>query len=496
GFKKLIKDGFFSKNTHYNYVPTYTGPGHASIYAGSTPEMHGIIANDWYSRKLNRRMNCVDDSTVTTVGAKSGGKSSYSPVNLLSSNFGDELKIGSQGESKVVGVSLKNRGAILPAGHIPDGAYWFDDQSGNFVTSTYYTKKLPDWVEAFNDKKLAKQYLTGTWETLKPIEEYKESGPDDNPYEAVIGMNSRPVFPYDLTKIRKKNGNYSFIRKAPFGNTIVADMAKAAIEGENLGKDESIDLLAISFSSTDYIGHAFGPDSKELEDTYIRLDRDIANLIEYLDENVGKDEYVLFITADHAVAEVPQFLIDKRVPAGYIQSAPIKSILGRKLGEKYGKEKWILNTSNDQIFLDNDLLKKKKIDRNEFLNDIRETLLTFQGIKNVYKAEDMVTHTYTDGIREKLQNGYNTKRSGDLLIQYEPGWFQTGYGKTGTTHGSGYNYDTHVPLIIYGTGIPKGYISAKRTNITDIIPTLCIKYGVNLPNGATGTPILELFKQY
>lgn len=178
GFKRLMKDGFFNKNTHYNYVPTYTGPGHASVYTGSTPETHGIIANDWYSRQLGRKINCVDDSTVTMVGGNNPDKKSYSPINLLSSNFADELKISSQGASKVVGVSIKNRGAILPSGHFPDGAYWYDGNTGNFVTSTYYMNQLPEWVDDFNNKGLAKKYLTGNWETLLPIEQYTESGSD------------------------------------------------------------------------------------------------------------------------------------------------------------------------------------------------------------------------------------------------------------------------------------------------------------------------------
>lgn len=493
GFKRLMNDGFFSKNTHYNYVPTYTGPGHASIYAGSTPQTHGIIANDWFNRDLNKKINCVDDSTTLTIGGEASSKSSFSPVNLLSSNFADELKIGSQGKSKVVGVSIKNRGAILPSGHFPDGAYWYDDKTGNFVTSTYYMDQLPEWVRNFNQKGLAKKYLTGKWETLLPIEQYTESGPDDNPYESNIGLKDKPIFPYDLTAIRKRDKDYGFLPRTPFGNSIVADIAKAAITGEKLGKDAVADLITISFSSTDYIGHSFGPDAKEIEDCYIRLDRDIADLLKYLDEQVGKDEYVLFLTADHAVAEVPQFLMDKKVPAGYIKAKPIISILTKKINELYGKEAWIENVSNDQIFLNNQLIRRKKINRNQFVDDAISTLMTFRGIKNVFKAEDMNTQSYEHGIRQKLQNGYNAKRSGDLLVVYEPAWFMSGYGNTGTTHGSGYNYDTHVPLIMYGKGIPKGYVSVVPTNITDIVPTLCTKYDINLPNGATGTPILEVF---
>ena len=493
GFKRLMRDGFFGRNTHYNYVPTYTGPGHASVFSGTTPSVHGIIANDWYSKAIKKKINCVDDSTVTAVGNANGGKS-YSPINMLSTNLADELKIATQGEAVVVGVSIKNRGAILPGGHFPNGAYWFDDKTGNFVTSTYYKKQLPGWVIAFNKRKLAREYMTGQWETLLPIAQYTESGPDDNPYEVKLGNSKQPVFPYDLTAIRKKDGDYGSLPRTPFGNTIVADLAKSAIAGEQMGKDDVTDLLTVSFSSTDYIGHLFGPDAKEIEDCYLRLDKDLADLFAYLDEEVGQGEYTVFLTADHAVAQVPQFLIDKKIPAGYIKQKPIESIVIRGIEEKYGKADWIESVSNDQIFLNHRVLNEKKINKNEFMDDMISILLTFQGIKNVFKGTDMNTREYSTGIRSRLQLGYNVKRSGDLLLVYEPGWFQTGYGKTGTTHGSGYNYDTHVPLLMYGKGIPAGYNSVKPISITDIVPTLCLLYEINLPNGANGQPIEEVFQ--
>ena len=494
GFKRLMREGFFGRNTHYNYVPTYTGPGHASVFSGTTPAVHGIIANDWYSRAIRKKLNCVDDSTVTYVGRTSSGEKSYSPVNLLSSNFADELKIATQDRAVVVGVSIKNRGAILPSGHIPDGAFWFDDETGDFVTSSYYMDQLPGWVIAFNKRRLANTYMSGKWETLLPIASYTESGPDDNPYEGKLQRGKPPVFPYDLTAVRKSDGDYSSLAQTPFGNTIVAEIAKAAIVGEQMGKDDITDLLTVSFSSTDYIGHLFGPDAKEVEDCYIRLDRDLADLFQYLDQEVGKGEYTVFLTADHAVAHVPQFLMDQNVPAGYIKRKPIESILFKSLEAKYGKAEWIENVSNDQIFLNHQVLESKNINKDVFMDDMISALLTFQGVKSVFKGTDMQVNEYTRGIRAKLQLGYNVKRSGDLLMVYEPGWFQTGYGKTGTTHGSGYNYDTHVPLLMYGKGIPVGYSSFKPISITDIIPTLCLLYEINLPNGATGKPIEDVFQ--
>ena len=493
GFKRLMNDGFFGRNTHYNYVPTYTGPGHASIFSGSTPEVHGIIANDWYNKAIKKSYNCVDDSTVMAVGRKVGGKS-YSPVNLLSTNFADELKIATQGQSVVVGVSIKNRGAILPSGHFPDGAFWFDAKTGDFVTSTYYMDQLPGWVIAFNKKRLARKYMSGTWEPILPLDQYTESGPADSPYEGKLGNSETPVFPYDLEAIRKDDKDYSALRSTPFGNSIVAEMAKAALIGEQMGKDDITDLLTISFSSTDYMGHLLGTNAKEIEDCYLRLDQELAEILNFLDQEVGKGEYAVFLTADHAVAPVPQSLIDQKVPAGYIQRRPIESITMKAITQKYGEAPWVENISNDQIFLNHEVLEAKNIDKDAFMDDMIRTLLTFKGIKNVFKASDMNTMEYTKGIRAKLQNGYNAKRSGDLLLVYEPGWFQTNYGKTGTTHGSGYNYDTHVPLLMYGKGIPAGYSSVRRLSITDIIPTLCLLYEINLPNGANGQPIEEIFE--
>ncbi|MEL7144978.1 MAG: alkaline phosphatase PafA [Bacteroidota bacterium] len=493
GFKRMMREGFFGRNTHYNYIPTYTGPGHASVFSGTTPSVHGIIANDWYAKSIGKRINCVDDSTTTTVGRNSGGKS-YSPINLLSSNFADELKIATQGKAEVIGVSIKNRGAILPSGHFPDGAYWFDQKSGDFVTSSYYRERLPGWVIAFNKRKLASTYMSGTWEPLLPLESYTESGPDESPYEARLGNADNPTFPYDLNAIWKKDGDFGALRQTPYGNTLVAELAKAAIAGQQMGKDDVTDLLTVSFSSTDYIGHLFGPDAKEIEDCYIRLDRDLAAFFKYLDQEVGKGQYTVFLTADHAVAQVPQFLIDKKVPAGYIKRKPIQSILMKGIVAKYGEAEWIENVSNDQIFLNQEVLNEKGINKDDFMNDMAEILLQFQGIKNVFKGTDMNTNEYTTGIRAKLQRGYNVKRSGDLLLVYEPGWFQTGYGKTGTTHGSGYNYDTHVPLLMYGKGIPAGHSSVRPISITDIVPTLCMLFEVNLPNGATGQPIEEVFQ--
>jgi predicted AlkP superfamily pyrophosphatase or phosphodiesterase len=316
GFKKLLTQGFNCKNTNYNYAPTYTGPGHASIYTGTTPSFHGIIGNDWFVIDSGRVIYVTDDPTVQTVGSASTKAGKMSPHNMLASTIGDELRLYSNLKSKVISVSLKDRAAILPGGHLSNGSYWFDSGSGNFITSTFYKKELPQWVTDFNVQHLSDKYLSQPWNTLLPIEQYTESAEDDNHYEGLYKGETKPVFPHNLPAMFSKT-DYEVLLSTPFGNTIVKDIALAALKSENLGKGDNTDFLAISFSSTDYIGHMMGPQSIELEDTYLRLDRDLAEIITYLEKKYGKDNFLLFLTADHAVAYVPQELMDLKMNAGY-----------------------------------------------------------------------------------------------------------------------------------------------------------------------------------
>ena len=490
GFKRLVENGFMARNAHYNYIPTYTGPGHASVYTGTTPATHGIIANNWYSRELKRFVYCAEDTTVTGVGG-TDSKGKISPRNMLTTTITDELKLFTNKQSKVIGMSIKDRGAALPAGHMADAAYWYDSNTGEFMTSTFYMDELPQWVKDFNDKKCADKYLNQTWETLLPIDTYTESGADDTPYEAVLSGKDAPVFPYHLKKLREDNGNYGLLPGTPFGNTILIDLAKAALEAEKLGKGQATDFLAVSFSSTDYIGHAYGPASKEIQDTYLRLDKDLETLLKALDAQVGQGNYVVFLSADHAVADVPQYMKDMKIPAGNLNGNAIKSILGQYLVERYGEGKWVENASNDQVFLNRSLIREKKPDLTSMQHDVAQKLLEFDGIAATYTADDMNRFEYTRGSKKRLQKGYNAQRSGDVLVVLEPAWLSGGRSR-GTTHGSGYTYDTHVPILFYGWGIKKGS-SVRYTSITDIAPSLSMLLNIRLPNGASGQPIHELF---
>lgn len=494
GFKRMMRDGFEAKNTHYNYVPTYTAPGHASIYTGTTPRYHGIIANDWYSKVLERPVYCVGDTTVQAVaGSASSGK--ISPRNLQVNTITDELKLTTNFRSKVIGLSIKDRGAVLPAGHTPNAAYWYDSRTGEFMTSDFYLKSLPDWVKAFNDKKLVDKYCNQTWNTILPIKEYIESTEDNVPYEKGFKGKDTPTFPYNLEELRVKNEPYGLIRTTPFGNSILLDLAKAAITSEKLGEDQITDFLAVSFSSTDYVGHNFGPNSIELEDTYIRLDRDLADLFKFLDKTVGVGQYTVFLTADHGVAANPLFLTDHELPGGYIGYKASKDQIHAALqAANLPAEKVIKDISNDQIFLNHEWIKSQGLDLISTQKAVAEAFMLVPEISEVFLASAINNQDFTDPMRICVQNGFNRKLSGDLVIIHKPGYLYDNYGVTGTTHGTGFTYDTHVPLLFFGAGIKKGS-TVDKTYITDIAPTLAIIMNISMPNAAiTGKPIQKMFE--
>ena len=490
GFKRLMNDGFNCRNVHYNYIPTYTGPGHASIYAGTTPSFHGIIANDWYNRKLKHTVYCVDDTTERVVGID-GSKKGASPRNLLSTNISDELKISTNQNAKVIGISLKDRAAILPAGHMADGAYWFDLKSGNFVSSTFYMKKLPDWVSNFNNEKKAFNYLENTWKLLLPESSYPLSIADDNQYEGKWIGKQQPVFPYNLKELAPQNPPYfEVLYASPYGNNLLTDFAIETIKHEALGNGKYSDLLAISYSSTDAVGHKFGPLSKEVNDTYLRLDKDIARLLDALDQLVGKDNYTLFLTADHGMAEVSQYLIDNKVPAGYLDDANFLNEASMFLEHQFGEKKLIDALINNQFYLNRTLINEKKLNLVDVQNQLAKFTKDKDGISQVYTASQFDGQVFTQNLSVLVQNGFYYKRSGDVAFALEPGWTDEDK-KNAATHGTGYTYDTHVPLLWFGAGISKGE-SFVRYNITDIAPSVSAILNIKFPSAGTGNPIIEI----
>jgi predicted AlkP superfamily pyrophosphatase or phosphodiesterase len=488
GFKRLMNEGFNCRNTNYNYTPTYTGPGHASIYTGTTPCAHGVIANDWYDRTIKHSLYCTEDHTVTTVGAK-GKAGEMSPRNMLATTITDEVHIASMLHSKVIGVALKDRGAILPAGHTANAAYWYD-ASGAWITSTFYMNALPDWVVKFNEKKLAEKYLSKDWNTLLPIDQYTEATADNNAYETPAKGEAAPVFPHLLPSLLTTNGSLDIIRGTPFGNSLTKDFAIETIREEHLGKGPATDFLTVSFSSTDYVGHAYGPHSIELEDTYLRLDKDLAELLKYLDTELGKENVLLFLTADHAVVDVPRLLTDMKIPAGTYDHNFALDSLNKYLTKKYNAD-LLQDYSNQMIYLDKKEIAKQKLEEDKIEQDVSEFMLRFNGVSSTVAANALKKGSFnTDDIRSLLQNGYQPKRSGDVMIILQPGWIDS-ESQTGTTHGSGYSYDTHVPLLWYGWNIKHGS-TAELIRPIDIAPTIALMLNIPFPDASTGKPIPEL----
>lgn len=489
GFKRLIKEGYHFKNAHYNYVPTYTGPGHCSIYTGATPRAHGIIGNDWYVKKNSGWTYCAQDSTVETVGSKSkNGK--MSPKNQLSSTIGDELKMSTNQRSKVFSVALKDRSSILPAGHAANGAFWFDDVTGDFISSTWYMKELPGWLQKFNEKKFTKAYIEAGWNTLHPIETYTNSIADDNRYEGAPAKDT-PVFPYDYTKQLEKN-NWGIIKSMPAGNALTTDLAIACLLNENLGKGPETDLLCISYSSTDYIGHYFGPRAIETEDVYLQLDKNLEDLLNTLDKELGKNNYTIFLTADHGGADVPNHLLDYKIPAGYIREKQIIKEARNFLKTNYGDSSLVSAMSNEQLFLNEQKMADLKLNKDEVENKLSAFLVTIPGIAEAYPSSVLKNMAYDkNDFRALLQNGYNHKLSGNVALIYQPAWMD--HSDKGTTHGAAYNYDTHIPVIFFGNGVKKGE-SFNYITITQIAPTICELLKINQPNSTVAEPLNSFLK--
>ena len=491
GFKRLMREGFNCENTMLNYIPAVTAIGHTSIYTGSVPAIHGIAGNDFHID--GKQTYCTDDAAVATVGSNSdAGK--MSPHNLKVTTIGDELHLATNYRSKIISVSLKDRASILPGGHTADGAYWFDAETGNFITSTYYRKDLPGWLKKFNDRQLAKHYLSQDWETLYPTESYKNSTADNNSYENPFPGADTPTMPVTTSKLMDSEG-LGLIRNTPYGNTLTIDLALAAIDGERLGNRGETDMLAVSLSSTDYIGHQFGTYAIETEDTYLRLDRDIARLLAALDQKIGKGEYLLFLTADHAAAHNFKFLTDKGIPAGGWDIGKTKAALNSHLKAEFKTDcNLVSGLLNYQIFLDNEKIDSLCISKENVVAAAIDYIKRGEGVYCAVEQENAGTATLPSPIKNRIVNGYYPGRSGEIQIIMQPGWYGLESEATGgTDHGVWHPYDTHVPLIFFGSGINPG-ATFTPVEITDIAATVCALLHIQMPDGCLGKPVTELTK--
>ena len=490
GFRRLLDEGFNCKNNHFNYAPTTTGPGHTSVFTGTTPATHGVIANNWYDRDSQTEVYCAGDDRYESVGTTSdAGK--MSPHRMGVTTITDQLRMATQMRGKTIAVAIKDRGAVLPGGHTANAAYWFHGQKeGNFVTSSFYINDLPKWVNDFNASNAAEQYKK-IWEPLLPIAQYEESGLDVTKYEGLFEGEKTSKFPHDLPKLWKANGEFDIIKSTPYGNSLTTDFAIAALEAERLGTDAFTDFLAISYSSTDYVGHKFGVNSKEVEDVYLRLDQDLARLLKTLDNQVGKGAYTFFLTADHGAMDVAAFLTDNRIPSGNVSWDDSKAKFDEFLRYTFGTTDIVEKFSNYQVFLDKDVIANLDLTLKEVQERIAEEVLRYEGVQHVYTAYQMWQNEYSRGIPYLIQNGFHQKKSGDVIVVLKPDYVS--YSDTGSTHGSPYTYDTHVPLLFFGNGILEGSTIA-RTEIPDIAPTIAALLGIAFPSGATGNPIPEVLE--
>jgi predicted AlkP superfamily pyrophosphatase or phosphodiesterase len=491
GFKRMINQGFSCENTLINYLPSYTAVGHTCIFTGSVPSIHGIAGNDWTNQLTGKRVYCTDDSTVHTVGAPVSADGRMSPRNLLVSTVTDELRIATNFQSRVVGISLKDRAAILPAGHAANAAFWLDDASGRFITSTYYMDHLPGWAEKYNNDKNINWLISDGWKTLYPIESYTESDPDNEPYEGKLSGESAPVFPHDIKSAYARN--HGSFRSTPFGNTLTLDFARAAVEGYGLGQGPATDFLTINCASTDYVGHLFGPNSIEVEDTYLRLDADLASFFSMLDQKVGKGQWLVFLTADHGAANAVGFMQKHHVPADLYSAAELVDTLDKLVQENFGIEKAIRSAENFQIGFDLKKMDESKADFKAVKSLVVDFLKKQPGVAYAVDIDRLGEAPIPEPIKTMIANGYNFKRSGQVQVVFNPGWLET-YARTGTTHGSWNPYDTHIPLLFLGWNIHPGS-SNTTVHMTDIAPTVAALLHIQMPNGCIGVPIVDLIKK-
>lgn len=493
GFNFLQKNGVSYANAHFNYVPTYTAPGHASIYTGSSPAYHGIVANDWYDRFEKKEVYCVDDDAAQGVGSN-GKAGKKSPRRLIGSTFGDELLDFTNGKAKVISIAMKDRSAILPAGKAGK-AFWFDDETGAFITSTYYANALPSWVQNFNAGKFAEKYFGKEWTLFRPESDYALSDPDDSEGEGVLFGETKPVFPHKISPGEGSVARYATLKETPFISELTFALAKEAVTGEQLGADEIPDLVAVSLGANDYVGHTFGPDSREAQDMALRTDAMLADFLSFLDKTVGLSQVVVFITADHGSA--PSIAHSRRMnyPVEFVLKKDFLGRINSALKMKFGEGDFILDFVNQWFYVNEKTLNEKSVPKKEFVQELQFVLLQQPEVQYVISAESLQTLAERAPLFSRVQMGYHTHRSGDVYMEMKPFYFFPYKDtKTGGDHGSMYAYDTHVPVILFGKSIPKTGSVSRRISPLDIVPTLSALMEIPFPATATGNVLDEIVK--
>ena len=452
GFKRLLSDGAVFTNARYEHYPTVTAVGHSTFLSGATPSMSGIIGNEWYDRETGKTVTSVSDDTVKMLGAAGDGAS---PRRMLVSTVGDELKMAGSG-GKTIGISLKDRSAILPAGHMADGAYWFDPRAGSFVSSTYYFPELPGWVAAYNAARPADKYRSARW--------------------------------LDHT-LPADNSVYAALEGSPFGNDLVESFAERAVDAEKLGQRAVTDLLAVSFSANDYVGHAVGPDSPDVKEMSIQTDRVIGQLFGYLDRAVGMGNVLVILTADHGVAPIPEVNTARRMPGGRMPQGAVRKAVEAALTAKYGAGQWMLSPSDTAFYFNRETILEKKLDAAEVERTAAEAARRLPHVFRVYTGEMLLTGAVDLQVGRRVMNGFYAPRGPDVYVLLEPYWL---YGSKGTTHSTTFSYDAHVPVIFMGPGIRPGRFY-QQIAVNDIAPTLATYLDVETPSGSVGRCLGEIF---
>jgi Uncharacterized proteins of the AP superfamily len=493
GFRVLVNEGTFCKNARYNYLLTQSAPGIATFETGAQPATHGIVSDKWYSRSANEMVEATVDKRYRGVGGDDQ-YGSLSPRNMMASTLGDAIKLWDP-KSRVISISLNPQSATLGAGHSGDAAYWLNPYSGVWMTSSYYLANLPDWVKDFNKKKFADTYVEQSWETLLPLGSYQGqqlSAIDTTKQNEVNDKRKSPmVIIQSLFKDKQKNHDYNILTTTPYGITYTNDFATTAIVNENLGKDSSTDLLTIVFSSTGEICQKYGTNSVELEDAYYRLDRELAHLMSFLNENIGKENVLIVLTSDHGTPDTPGNLSTVRIPNGFFEPKASMALLRSYLSVTYGKGDWVKAYDQKQIYLNRTLIEDSNIKLSEFQEKVRDFMVQFTGVAGAATATTMVNAAFSQGNFYKMQNSFNDKRSGDIIFFLEPGWVER--TEKPTAESSPYSYDAHVPLIFYGWKIKRKSILTP-VDIADVAPTTATLIDISWPNAATGKPLEELFQ--
>ena len=488
GFRRLMQQGYNFQNTFIPFVPTVTAPSHTSIYSGSVPAITGIVGNDWIENNTGKLMYCSKDDSVKSVGTTSS-EGRMSPKNMLVTTIADELRMATNFRSRTFGIAMKDRGGIFPAGHNANAAYWFEDASGNWITSTYYMNNLPNWVKDFNARRYPDKYMSNNWNLLYPAESYIQSTVDDKLFEKTLPLETTRTFPHSYKNAIGKN-YYSF-RVNPFGNNFTLDFASALIKNEKLGKTPETDMLCISLSSTDYIAHRFGPNSMEVEDCYLRLDKEIEKFLNMLDAQVGKGNYLLFLTADHGSSNVPGFMQENKLPGGNLNAKLMIPEMNKMLKQQFKADSIVKKIYNYQVYFDYPLLDSLKLNKEAIKISVLNFLLAKPEVMHAFDYLQFDKLVLPAKIKEMYAKGYFRTRNGDIQFMLKPQYQDVDW--SGAEHATWYPYDTHIPLIFFGWNISSGK-TYREVYMTDIAPTVSAMLSIQMPSGSIGSVLTEVVK--